>query len=107
ILHFKNAFHGRSGYTMSLTNTDVRKIALYPKFDWPRVHTPAIEVDLDGRIANDIEPPEARARAEIEAAFKKFAGRVAAIIIEPMQGEGGDHHFRPQFLAQLRQYAAE
>jgi L-lysine 6-transaminase len=107
ILHFKDAFHGRSGYTMSLTNTDRRKIALFPKFDWPRVHNPAIEFDLDGRIANDIEASEARARAEIEAAFKKFAGRVAAIIIEPMQGEGGDNHFRPQFLAKLRQYADE
>ena len=42
ILHFRQAFHGRSGYTMSLTNTDPRKIALYPKFDWPRVSIPAM-----------------------------------------------------------------
>lgn len=107
VLHFKAAFHGRSGYTMSLTNTDPRKIALFPKFAWPRVHNPAIEFDLDGRVANDVEAEERRACQEIEAAFRDFEGRIAAILIEPMQGEGGDNHFRPEFLAKLRRYADE
>jgi len=105
ILHFRQAFHGRSGYTMSLTNTVPDKIALFPKFDWPRVHSPAIEFDLEGGIANDIEAEEARACQEIEAAFAKYSGRVAGIILEPMQGEGGDNHFRTEFLQKLRDYA--
>ena len=105
ILHFKAAFHGRSGYTMSLTNTVADKVALFPKFDWPRVHNPGIVFDLDGNIANDIEAEEALACAEIEAAFQKYKGRIAGIIIEPMQGEGGDIHFRPEFLRELRQFA--
>lgn len=104
VLHFKHAFHGRSGYTMSLTNTDPTKVELFPKFDWPRVHSPAIEYALDGSIANDIEAEEAKACAEIEAAFEKHKGRIAAILIEPMQGEGGDNHFRPEFLQKLRGY---
>src|ERR1700726_4271954 len=29
VLHFRHAFHGRSGYTMSLTNTDPRKTDLF------------------------------------------------------------------------------
>ncbi len=107
VLHFKAAFHGRSGYTMSLTNTDPKKVALFPKFCWPRVHNPAIEFDLDGRIANDIEAEERRSCQEIEAAFRQYPNRIAAILIEPMQGEGGDNHFRPEFLAQLRRYADE
>jgi len=107
VLHFKAAFHGRTGYTMSLTNTDPKKIALFPKFCWPRVHNPAIEFDLDGRIVNDIEAEERRSCEEIEAAFRQFQGKVAAILIEPMQGEGGDNHFRPEFLAKLRRYADE
>lgn len=107
IIHFRQAFHGRSGYTLSLTNTLPDKIALFPKFPWPRIHNPAIEFDLDGGIANDIESEEQRACEEIEAAFRDYAGRVAAIIIEPMQGEGGDNHFRPEFLAELRGYADE
>lgn len=107
VLHFRSAFHGRSGYTMSLTNTVPAKTALFPKFPWPRVHNPAIEFDLDGGIANDVAKEEERACREIEAAFGKHGNRIAAIIIEPMQGEGGDNHFRPEFLARLRRYADE
>lgn len=105
ILHFRQAFHGRSGYALSVTNTVPDKIGLFPKFPWPRVHNPAIVFDADGRIGNDIEAEEARSCAEIEAAFEKHGKRIAAILIEPMQGEGGDNHFRPEFLARLRQYA--
>lgn len=107
VLHFRQAFHGRSGYTLSLTNTMPAKTALFPKFPWPRVHNPAIEFDRHGGIANDIQAEEARAAREIEAAFERHPGRIAAIVIEPMQGEGGDNHFRPEFLATLRRYADE
>lgn len=107
ILHFKDAFHGRSGYTLSLTNTDPLKTGLFPKFRWPRVHNPALEFGLDGEIVNDVEASERRSYAEIERAFLEHKGRIAAIILEPMQGEGGDNHFRPQFLSALRRYADE
>lgn len=107
VLHFKAAFHGRSGYTMSLTNTVLNKIALFPKFDWPRVHNPAIEFALDGSIQNDVEAEERRSLREIEAAFRQYEDRIACIVIEPMQGEGGDNHFRTEFLAKLRQLADE
>ncbi len=105
VLHFRQAFHGRSGYTISLTNTRPDKIGLFPKFAWPRVHNPAVIFDLDGGVANDIEAEEQLAADEIEAVFAAHPGRVAAIIIEPMQGEGGDNHFRGEFLARLRRYA--
>lgn len=107
VIHFRSAFHGRSGYTLSLTNTDTRKIALFPKFDWPRITNPAIEFDLDGGIANDVEALEKKACAEIEAAFQAQRGKIAAILIEPMQGEGGDNHFRTEFLRRLRRFADE
>jgi len=107
ILHFKGAFHGRSGYTMSVTNTDPNKVALFPKFDWPRVSTPAVEFDNDGKICNDIEALEAQSLKDIDAAFQCYAGKIAGILIEPMQGEGGDNHFRPEFLGALRKIADE
>lgn len=107
VLHFKQAFHGRSGYTLSVTNTKTDKVALFPKFDWPRVHNPAIEFDADGGIANDVALEEARSCREIEAAFQRYKKRVACILIEPMQSEGGDNHFRGEFLKRLRQYADE
>ncbi len=105
ILHLRDAFHGRSGYTLSLTNTVPDKIGLFPKFDWPRVHNPTIKFGPDGEVANDIAAEEARACAEIEAAFAQHGDRIAAILLEPLQGEGGDNHFRPEFLRVLRDYA--
>jgi L-lysine 6-transaminase len=107
VLHFRQAFHGRTGYTLSLTNTVPDKIGLFPKFDWPRVHNPAIEFGTDGSIINDIEAEEARTIAEIDAVFERYGDKVAAIIIEPMQGEGGDNYFRGEFLAVLRRIADE
>ncbi len=106
IIHFKHAFHGRTGYTLSLTNTsDPRKTMYFPKFDWPRIHNPCIEYDLDGNISNDIAASESQAKKDLDAAFSKHGDRVAGIIIEPMQGEGGDNHFRSEFLQMLRDYS--
>ena len=107
ILHFRQAFHGRSGYTMSLTNTDPVKVGLFPKFDWPRVHNPFVEWDADGNVVNDVAASEARAVEEIEAAFRERGNTIAGILIEPMQGEGGDNHFRPEFFRELRRLADE
>jgi L-lysine 6-transaminase len=108
VLHFNQAFHGRSGYTLSVTNTVPDKVGLFPKFThWPRVHNPKLVFDDTGAIANDIEAEEGRAYREIEAAFAKHGDCVAAILIEPIQGEGGDNHFRPEFLRALRRYADE
>jgi L-lysine 6-transaminase len=102
ILHFKDAFHGRSGYTLSVTNTDPTKTRDFPKFDWPRISTPFIEPDLDDA---GMDAKEAKTFAEIEDAFAKDPHGIAAILIEPIQCEGGDHHFRPGFFAKLREYA--
>ena len=80
-------------------------MALFPKFDWPRITNPFCEFDLEGNICNDVEAIESQACQEIESAFESAENKVAAIIIEPMQGEGGDNHFRPEFISKLRQFA--
>jgi L-lysine 6-transaminase len=101
VIHFKEAFHGRSGYTLSLTNTaDPRKTQYYPKFAWPRIENPKIRPDLRETLA-----AERRAVARIEAAFRRHRHDIAAILIEPIQSEGGDNHFRPEFLRALRRLA--
>jgi L-lysine 6-transaminase len=104
ILHFRQAFHGRTGYTLSVTNTDPTKTRDFPKFDWPRISSPAIEFPVDDQKA---AAAERQACEEIEAAFAADPHGIAAILIEPIQGEGGDRHFRPEFLQRLRQYADE
>ncbi len=102
ILHFREAFHGRSGYTLSTTNTDPAKTRDSPQFDWPRVSNPKIEFPID--VAT-VAAAEEQSVQEIEAGFAAEPHAIAAIIIEPIQGEGGDNHFRPEFLQRLRQLA--
>lgn len=104
ILHFKEAFHGRTGYAVSVTNTEPLKVADYPKFDWPRVSNPKITFPLD---ESAVSADEDTSIAEIEAAFDRDPHGIAAILIEPIQGEGGDNHFRPEFFVRLRRVADE
>ncbi len=107
VLHFEHAFHGRTGYTLSLTNTLPVKTKWYAKFDWPRVSAPIMHfTDIDGNYQELIER-EALSTAQIKQAFRDNADDICAIIIEPVQSEGGDNHFRPEFMQQLRQLADE
>ncbi len=106
ILHFREAFHGRSGYTMSLTNTDPQKVKWFPKFDWPRVENPKIVFPLADHLT-EVEAAEQRSLAQIHAAIERDGDRIAALIVEPIQGEGGDNHFRPEFMRALRQICDE
>ena len=108
IVHFRDAFHGRSGYTLSLTNTaDPRKYQYFSKFDWPRITNPALRFPVDGEEIARVEALERQAIGEITRAFVEQKDDIAAIIIEPIQAEGGDNHYRPEFMQALRQLADE
>jgi len=104
VLHFRRAFHGRTGYTMSLTNTDPRKTDLLAKFNWPRVSNPAIDFSLpENERERDVIEREKKSEAEIRKFIEERGTDIAAIIIEPIQGEGGDNHFRGEWLKKLRE----
>ncbi|MBZ0112086.1 MAG: L-lysine 6-transaminase [Thermoanaerobaculia bacterium] len=105
ILHFRQAFHGRSGYTLSLTNTDPRKTDYFPKFDWPRVVNPKLSFPLTDEGVAATKKVEAEAIAQIRQALVDYPDEIAGLIIEPIQGEGGDNHFRREFLQALRDLA--
>ncbi len=108
ILHFDRAFHGRSGYTMSLTNTDPRKTDLFAKFPWPRVSCPSIDFNLpESECTTDVLRKEKTAESEIREILNTKSHDIAAIIIETIQGEGGDNHFRPEWLRLLRRICDE
>ena len=104
VIHFKEAFHGRTGYTMSLTNTDPAKIDYFPKFDWPRIENPKVTFPVEEHI-EEIKAAERRAVESIEKIIADDGDDIAAIIIEPIQGEGGDNHFRKEFFQELRRIA--
>ncbi|PKL76280.1 MAG: L-lysine 6-transaminase [Candidatus Melainabacteria bacterium HGW-Melainabacteria-1] len=107
VIHFKEAFHGRSGYTMSLTNTDPLKTMYFPKFNWPRINNPKCQFPLDQAAEQTVAATEAQALSDIQAAIAANPDDIAALIIEPIQSEGGDNHFRPEFLKALRQICNE
>jgi L-lysine 6-transaminase len=102
IMHFTKAFHGRSGYTLSLTNTEPNKTDRFPKFDWPRIEVPAVRFPLE-RHLREVEEAEARALEQAERAFAAHPHDIAAFIAEPVQGEGGDNHVRPEFFARMKE----
>ncbi len=102
-IHFKQAFHGRSGYTLSLTNTtDPRKYQYFPLFDWPRITNPKLYFPITEENLQETIKNENMALDEIKNALAKYGEKSACIIIETIQAEGGDNHFREEFLQQLR-----
>lgn len=108
ILHFERAFHGRGGYTMSLTNTDPKKTAYFPKFPWPRVSAPFIDFSLpEPQRTQAAAAKEALAEKQIREVIAQKGHDIAAIIIEPIQGEGGDNHFRSEWFQTLRRLCDE
>jgi len=107
VIHFEQAFHGRSGYTMSLTNTQPVKTKWFAKFDWPRVSVPQINFPYTDANHEDLLYREELSLAQVRKAFETNKDDVCAIIIEPIQSEGGDNHVRQEYLEQLRVLADE
>jgi len=107
VIHFRQAFHGRSGYTLSLTNTDPTKTNFFPKFAWPRIHNPAIHFPLTDESLENVKREEALAISQITQAINENRDDIAVLIIEAIQAEGGDHHFRKEFLVELRRICDE
>ncbi|MEX0610410.1 MAG: L-lysine 6-transaminase [Balneolaceae bacterium] len=105
VLHFEKAFHGRTGYTLSVTNTVPNKVKYFPKFDWPRIISPAMTFPATKENVANTAEQEKMALAQAERFFELYKDDIACILIEPIQGEGGDRHFRLEFHQALRDLA--
>lgn len=108
VIYLKEAFHGRSGYTMSMTNNEDQrnpKVYGFPKFNWKKIHNPKLWHNIEGPDEIKAKNSEMISLREAKRALSK--GLVAAIIMEPIQGEGGDNHFRKEFFAAIRELADE
>lgn len=108
VVHFRHAHHGCSGYTLSLTNTAAPlQTQYYPVFDWPRVASPFARFPLEGANLRDTEDREIQAVADLRSILRERRDEIAAVIIEPIQCEGGDNHFRSEFFRELRRACDE
>lgn len=108
VIYLDQAFHGRTGYTLSLTDSfDPRKTKYYPQFDWPRITNPKANGSLTDENLEVVHRQEELAIRQAKQQFHQHTDDIAAIIVEPIQGEGGDNHFRPAFLQALRNLADE
>lgn len=107
VMHLCEAFHGRSGYTLSLTNTsDPWKTRYFPKFDWPRIVNPKITFPLSDHL-EQVQRVEHQAVEEAKTYFHKRKNEISCILLETIQGEGGDNHFRPEFFHALKELCLE
>lgn len=103
ILHFAHSFHGRTGYALSATRTkNWQKTKFFPRFDWFWVEPPILKFPVDEKEIQRVKIEEEKAIMQIEKLIENRPYQIAAIIIEPIQGEGGDNHFRAGFLNELR-----
>ncbi|MDR9770396.1 L-lysine 6-transaminase [Acetomicrobium sp.] len=107
VIHFRDSFHGRSGYTLTLTNTaDPNKHQYFAKYDWPRVLNPKIIWPLEQHI-EAVKWEEEVSESQILKLLWDDPDDYCAIIIETIQGEGGDNHFRTEFFKKLRKICDE
>ncbi|KAF2736823.1 4-aminobutyrate aminotransferase [Polyplosphaeria fusca] len=102
ILSFASAFHGRLFGSLSTTRSKpIHKLDI-PAFDWPRAPFPALKYPLD-QFAAENAAEEQRCLDETERLIKEWHLPPAAVIVEPIQSEGGDNHASPNFFRGLRE----
>lgn len=101
ILSFKTAFHGRLFGSLSTTRSKAIHKLDIPSFDWPQASFPVSKYPLD-KYAEENAAEEKRCLDEVEHLIKTFHHPPAAVVVEPVQSEGGDNHASPAFFQGLR-----
>lgn len=96
VISFSGAFHGRTMMAMALTGKVVPYKKGFGPFPAEVYHVP-FPIEYHGISSEDsLKALDKLFKADVEP------DRVAAIIIEPVQGEGGFYAAPPEFLRQIR-----
>ncbi|PLB37994.1 4-aminobutyrate transaminase gatA [Aspergillus candidus] len=102
IMSFKSAFHGRLFGSLSTTRSKpIHKLDI-PAFDWPQATFPTLKYPLEEHVQENAQE-EKRCLEEVERLIQEFHNPVAAVVVEPIQSEGGDNHASPAFFRGLRE----
>ncbi|KAJ5986467.1 4-aminobutyrate transaminase [Penicillium sp. IBT 35674x] len=101
ILSFKHAFHGRLFGSLSTTRSKAIHKMDIPAFDWPQATFPMLKYPLEDHVQENAQE-EQRCLQEVERLIKEYHNPVAAVMVEPIQSEGGDNHASPAFFQGLR-----
>ncbi len=97
IIAFTGAFHGRTNMTMSLTGKVVPYKTDFGPFASPVFHARYPNALHKVSVSDALDSLEAIFRSDISPQ------QVAAIIFEPVQGEGGFYAAPPEFVVALRE----
>lgn len=102
ILSFRSGFHGRLFGSLSTTRSKpIHKLDI-PAFDWPQAPFPMLKYPLE-EFVQENAAEEARCLAETEEIIKTWHLPPVAVVVEPVQSEGGDNHASPAFFRGLRE----
>jgi 4-aminobutyrate aminotransferase / (S)-3-amino-2-methylpropionate transaminase len=111
ILSFGKAFHGRMFGSLSTTHskaihkidskTPLSPIIAVPSFNWPQVPFPMLKYPLEENIVPNRKEEE-HCLATVEKTLKEWHLPIVAIVVEPIQSEGGDNHASASFFRGLR-----
>jgi 4-aminobutyrate aminotransferase/(S)-3-amino-2-methylpropionate transaminase len=102
IMSFRTAFHGRLFGSLSTTRSKpIHKLDI-PAFDWPQAPFPLLKYPLE-QFESENAAEEKRCLEEAEHIIQTYHNPVAAVIVEPIQAEGGDNHASPAFFRGLRE----
>ncbi|KAJ1895561.1 hypothetical protein LPJ66_004521 [Kickxella alabastrina] len=106
ILSFSSGFHGRTFGALSTTRSKALHKMDIPAFPWPRAPFPQLRYPLD-KYAEENAQEEKRCLAETEEILRSNPVPIAAVIVEPIQSEGGDRQASPDFFRGLRRITRE
>lgn len=102
IMSFTHAFHGRLFGSLSTTRSKpIHKLDI-PAFDWPQAPFPTLKYPLEEHVQENAAE-ETRCLEEAERIIAGYHNPVAAVVIEPIQSEGGDNHASPEFFRGIRE----
>lgn len=101
IMSFKTGFHGRLFGSLSTTRSKAIHKVDIPAFDWPQATFPQLKYPLEEHAEENAKAEQASID-EVEHLIKTWHNPPAAVVVEPVQSEGGDNHASPEFFRKLR-----